>query len=70
MNIFITGIAGFLGSNLAHYLVGRNHKVFGNDNFWLCSLVAIVSVSLLDLAIIRWQNYELLEINEVKKLIL
>ena len=33
MNIFITGIAGFLGSNLAHYLVDRNHKVFGNDNF-------------------------------------
>ena len=33
MNIFITGIAGFLGSNLAHYLVNNNHKVFGNDNF-------------------------------------
>jgi len=33
MNIFITGIAGFLGSNLAHYLFKKNHNVSGNDNF-------------------------------------
>ena len=33
MNIFITGIAGFLGSNLAHYLHDKNHKIYGNDNF-------------------------------------
>ena len=33
MNIFITGIAGFLGSNLAHSLSKQNHNVFGNDNF-------------------------------------
>ena len=32
MNIFITGIAGFLGSNLAHNLIKQNHKIFGNDN--------------------------------------
>lgn len=33
MNIFITGIAGFLGSNLAHYLSKNNHNIYGNDNF-------------------------------------
>ena len=33
MNIFITGIAGFLGSNLAHYLSSKNHTISGNDNF-------------------------------------
>ena len=29
----ITGIAGFIGSNLAHALVGLGHEVRGIDNF-------------------------------------
>ena len=33
MNIFITGIAGFLGSNLGHHLLKQGHNIFGNDNF-------------------------------------
>ncbi len=33
MNIFITGIAGFLGSNLAHHLYNKGYKIYGNDNF-------------------------------------
>ena len=32
MHIFITGIAGFLGSNLADYYIKKNYKVSGNDN--------------------------------------
>ena len=33
MNIFITGLAGFLGSNLGVRLADNGHNVFGNDNF-------------------------------------
>ena len=32
MKIFITGVAGFLGSNLADYYIKKNYKVFGCDN--------------------------------------
>ena len=32
MNIFITGIAGFLGSNLADFYIKKNFSVFGCDN--------------------------------------
>ena len=32
MKIFITGIAGFLGANLADYYLGKNFKVSGCDN--------------------------------------
>ena len=32
MKIFITGIAGFLGSHLAKRLLILGHEVYGNDN--------------------------------------
>lgn len=32
MNILITGVAGFIGSNLADYLINKGHKVIGIDN--------------------------------------
>ena len=32
MNIFITGVAGFLGSNLADYYIKKNYNVSGCDN--------------------------------------
>ena len=31
MKVFITGIAGVLGSNLANFLVSKGYKVVGND---------------------------------------
>ena len=35
MRIFITGIAGFLGSHLAKNLIKLGHKISGNDNLIL-----------------------------------
>lgn len=32
MNVFITGIAGFMGSHLADHFLSKGHKVGGNDN--------------------------------------
>ena len=32
MKIFITGIAGFLGSHLAKRMLKLGHEVVGNDN--------------------------------------
>jgi len=32
MNIFITGIAGFLGRHIAKNLIDKGHNVFGNDS--------------------------------------
>ena len=32
MKIIITGVAGFVGSNLAARLLGRGHTVIGIDN--------------------------------------
>jgi UDP-glucuronate 4-epimerase len=33
MNILVTGAAGFFGSNLCEYLLKKDHKVVGVDNF-------------------------------------
>jgi len=33
MSILVTGAAGFIGSNLCHYLTSLRHKVVGLDNF-------------------------------------
>lgn len=33
MNIFITGIAGFIGFSLAKFLIKKNYKIYGVDNF-------------------------------------
>ncbi len=33
MKILITGVAGFIGSNLANHLLTKNHQVIGLDNF-------------------------------------
>lgn len=32
MKIFITGVAGFLGSHLANRMIQLGHEVYGNDN--------------------------------------
>lgn len=41
MTIIITGVAGFIGSNLAKELLRNNHKVVGIDNFSYGSLANI-----------------------------
>ena len=35
MNIFVTGGAGFIGSNLVEALVGQGHRVSAHDNLHL-----------------------------------
>ena len=32
-NIFITGVAGFIGYSLANYFLNKNYNVMGIDNF-------------------------------------
>ena len=34
MNILLTGCAGFIGFNLCDYLLSKNFKVTGVDNFF------------------------------------
>ena len=31
-NIFITGVAGFIGFHLCYFLLKKNYRVFGIDN--------------------------------------
>lgn len=38
MNILITGVAGFIGSNLAKYFLEKNYKIYGVDNLTLGKL--------------------------------
>ena len=33
MTILITGVAGHIGSNIAHHLLGEGNEVVGVDNF-------------------------------------
>ena len=35
MNILLTGVAGFIGSNLLNLLLENGHYVLGVDNFTL-----------------------------------
>ena len=35
MKILITGVAGFIGTNLCEYLLKKGHSVIGIDNFTL-----------------------------------
>lgn len=44
MKIFVTGAAGFIGSNLCDYLVGNNHKVVAIDDLSTGNLSNLSSV--------------------------
>ena len=45
MKILITGVAGFIGSNLAKALLERKHDVFGIDNLSYGSLNNIEEIN-------------------------
>ncbi len=47
MKIWITGIAGFLGSHLADELIAEGHQVYGNDNL-ICGDASNVPVSIVE----------------------
>lgn len=42
MNVFITGIAGFMGSHLAEYLTLQGHNVMGMDNYFHASKKEVI----------------------------
>lgn len=65
MKIWITGIAGFIGSRLAKQLIAEGHQVFGNDNL-MCGDKANVPIEAyfgkrnIDDSPIDCTNYELM----------
>jgi UDP-glucose 4-epimerase len=61
MNIFITGIAGFIGSSLAKRLKEKKHKVFGIDNLFSGSEKNIPKN-------IKWQKMDIRYKEDFKKI--
>ena len=58
MKIFITGIAGFLGSHLAKRLKNLGHEVFVNDNLilenWKIFLKILNFIKMIVAITIKW----------------
>ena len=52
MKIFITGIAGFIGSTLTDYFIAQGHQVFGIDNLFTGQASNLS-------AGFRWQNRDI-----------
>lgn len=65
MAILITGVAGFIGSNLAKVLLTRNNKVFGIDNFSRGTLAHIQD--LIDLNNFIFSKIEMNDLAEYRK---
>jgi UDP-glucuronate decarboxylase len=56
MHILLTGVSGFLGSNLAGALIESGHKITGIDNFRTGSLINIDNL-------VNHENFELLSLD-------
>ncbi len=61
MNIFITGVAGFLGSHLADYFISKGHRVYGCDNL-MGGYIDNVNKDVI------FYNYECNDLNSMKKI--
>jgi len=62
MNIFITGVAGFLGSHLADDLISQGHKIIGVDNLFGGELENVNSE-------IEFHKVDCLDLDSLNKLI-
>lgn len=58
--IFITGVAGFLGSHLAEWALSQNHEVIGCDNLSLGNKANIPKGA-------QFQEYDILDLEKNKK---
>lgn len=58
MRVWVTGIAGFLGSHLADALIAEGHEVFGNDNF-ICGDAENIRAKH------QWYNFDCCERNKL-----
>lgn len=58
----ITGVAGFIGSNLLEFLLSKNQKVIGIDNFISGHKKNLINVKL-SIDSEKWKNFKFIKLD-------